>query len=674
MKNILKSLIFSLVIVLGEQSQAQGVPPVIHSVWTTNQTPYQGFDFTSTAIGTSATASQFGTSYGFSAISTGSGTAIGIVASANNAGVAVGYGATAGTGGIPGQTNIAIGDGSVVNGNNPGGVTNAAEFLRGIATNENTVHFWGKPVLTQTGNGSLSLNAGVSIPALQAYVSNNATGISLNGGVVAQKSPAITSKLWMIGDSIFDQLFASGGAPYGAAAAWCVHGGGSNQFSVLFTNNTDYFFNGGYYPSNNSSVGLQFTNYMQAAKGYQMNFDNAASINGGTSAQWGFGYPAGQTSWQDQDISSQVFDGSGNFTANTAFFNAFTNVLRFSNTNTIYLSYVVGGVTYTYTNPFYRGVVNYTTPTNGYFTQTNSGSYVSVTLHGKAGATLNTYFFSPKAPGSKWTPPYINTDDHNLITCVPAANYVISNSPASNGVAGTFILGGGQNDWSQLFTYLPDSTWTNYYADCEFFCQSNVVEKMVQKGFNCYICTVPFSPSFGVGTLPSNGITAYNTRVRNWPIPGVQVIDWAAINLFAQSTAAYFIDTIHPSSALQTTDAVAFASSMGISNSIPNPLYAGGGGNYDGSALTNIPVSALTASFYSGSTNVGGTVTALTIVIGHTMSNTNYIPSVSFMGSALATAVVPTYSARTPTNFVLNLTGTGFASTEALGWTVIYSP
>lgn len=33
-----------------------------------------------------------------------------------------------------------------------------------------------------------------------------------------------------------------------------------------------------------------------------------------------------------------------------------------------------------------------------------------------------------------------------------------------------------------------------------------------------------------------------------------------------------------------------------------------------------------------------------------------------------------TYSARTTTNFVLNLTGTGFAATEALGWTVIYSP
>lgn len=157
MKNILKSLIFSLVIVLGEQSQAQGVPPVIHSVWTTNQTPYQGFDFTSTAIGTSATASQFGTSYGFSAISTGSGTAVGIVSSANNAGVAFGYGATAGTGLIPGQTNIAIGDGAVVNGNNPGGVTNTAEFFRGTAANENTVHFWGQPALTLNANKTISM-------------------------------------------------------------------------------------------------------------------------------------------------------------------------------------------------------------------------------------------------------------------------------------------------------------------------------------------------------------------------------------------------------------------------------------------------------------------------------------------------------------------------------------
>lgn len=77
---------------------------------------------------------------------------------------------------------------------------------------------------------------------------------------------------------------------------------------------------------------------------------------------------------------------------------------------------------------------------------------------------------------------------------------------------------------------------------------------------------------------------------------------------------------------------------------------------------------------YTGVTNIGGTVTSLLIRIGHDMGTTNYVPSVSYIGGALATVVFPTYSGITTTNFTLNLTGTGFATSEKLTWSTTYSP
>lgn len=78
-------------------------------------------------------------------------------------------------------------------------------------------------------------------------------------------------------------------------------------------------------------------------------------------------------------------------------------------------------------------------------------------------------------------------------------------------------------------------------------------------------------------------------------------------------------------------------------------------------------------TIYTGNTNIGNLATSLVISIGHTMTSTNYTPAVSFMGSALAAAVAPTYSARTTTTFTLNLSA-GISGGENLSWSVVYAP
>jgi hypothetical protein len=397
--------------------------------------------------------------------------------------------------------------------------------------------------------------------------------VVLNQSTVVGKAPIITSKVWFGGDSTVDQLFSNGGAPFGAAAAWVVHGGYSNANTVLFTNGMNYFFNGGYYPSNNLSIGLLFTNNVYTNKGWVMNLDNAASINGGLSGQMGAGYIAGQTSLQDQDWagSSTPFDGSGNLTCSPAIWDGFTNAIAFGNTNSISAAITIGGTTYTYTNPFYLGNTNYTAPSAYYYTPTNAGAYQNAVCKGTPGAIMKIYFFSPYFPGSKWTVPYVTPNFHTPSTCQSPMNYLITNSPASNGIAGTFIFHGGQNDWGVgtgfRFSYFLDSTYTNYYALNEFMNNSNIVETMYQKGFQSYICTIPFSPNNTVGEV-SNGIVAYNNYVRTLPIPGVTVIDIQATNAPYQSTAGYYIDNVHPATLLQGVEANAIARSQGVYSSL----------------------------------------------------------------------------------------------------------
>lgn len=104
-------------------------------------------------------------------------------------------------------------------------------------------------------------------------------------------------------------------------------------------------------------------------------------------------------------------------------------------------------------------------------------------------------------------------------------------------------------------------------------------------------------------------------------------------------------------------------------NANHNHQNAAGGGTLDWSSIaTGAPV------LYTGNTNIGNLTTSLVISIGHTMPNTNYVPSVSFTTNALPAVVTPSYTARTTTSFTLNLTSTGIAGGSPIAWSVIYSP
>lgn len=81
----------------------------------------------------------------------------------------------------------------------------------------------------------------------------------------------------------------------------------------------------------------------------------------------------------------------------------------------------------------------------------------------------------------------------------------------------------------------------------------------------------------------------------------------------------------------------------------------------------------LIAQIYSGRTNISSIATSLTIAIGRTMSSTNYTPSASFLGAALAAASTPTFSGLTTTNFVMNLS-VALGANDDVAWSVIYSP
>lgn len=109
---------------------------------------------------------------------------------------------------------------------------------------------------------------------------------------------------------------------------------------------------------------------------------------------------------------------------------------------------------------------------------------------------------------------------------------------------------------------------------------------------------------------------------------------------------------------------------------------------FDGSVLTNLNASSIGSGtvplarlpnqvtngvFFTGRTNIGSLATTLTIAIGHTMSSTNYCPSVSILGGALASSTTPSFSALTTTNFVLNLS-VGITGGDNLAWSVSLSP
>ncbi len=82
---------------------------------------------------------------------------------------------------------------------------------------------------------------------------------------------------------------------------------------------------------------------------------------------------------------------------------------------------------------------------------------------------------------------------------------------------------------------------------------------------------------------------------------------------------------------------------------------------------TNAPI------IWTGTTNIGNLATSLVISLGHTMPDTNYVPSISFIGGALAAAITPTFSATTTTEFTLNLSA-GITGGSPIRWSVISNP
>lgn len=150
MKNLIKSLIFSISTVVGlGLSEAQ---PLLHSVWTTNAAPYApANDSSATAIGGgNIQASDAGTLYGYGAWGYAGGTAFG-------------YGALAGTPLTPANSlNIAIGNLAWVYGGSPGAHTNAIEIGQGTATKDNALNIWGIPSFVKGAGNTLTLATNVT--------------------------------------------------------------------------------------------------------------------------------------------------------------------------------------------------------------------------------------------------------------------------------------------------------------------------------------------------------------------------------------------------------------------------------------------------------------------------------------------------------------------------------
>lgn len=445
-------------------------------------------------------------------------------------------------------------------------------------------NLYGSVTGSHFGNGSGLTNLNITG---SGGVTNRQSGVVLNNGLVVSKPLFIQPVLRVLGHSYNVTIYASNGAPYNLTSSWSVYGGYSNRICIFYTNNQAFYNNANNYgASNNIAWPLMLISNLYATKGWVMTNDSSCAVPG-LSCRNMFGAAAGQACYQNQDyVGANVsYNGSGSYTMNWPKF--LNTAITFGDTNSISVS--INGTTYT--NPFYLGIANFSAPTNMYFVASNGphGQYYSAVCTGTASARVLIYQWANYYAGqqSKFAPPYELNSANDDGTSIGPMNYLLTNSPASNGIPASLLFLGFQNEWNAT-PYFPDSTWTNYWAQCNYNMVSNGLTRLANARYNVFLCTEPGAPNFAPGSSQSNLLTLVNGMVRTQPITNVTVVDMNASNTVNQSTPSLYIDGTHAATALAILWGTYFNGGVSIPNATFNALVAGFGGNADGQQITNL--------------------------------------------------------------------------------------
>lgn len=508
---------------------------------------------------------------------------------------------------------------------------NGTNAFSGTNNFSGTVNIGAAVVTNLSGNGNGLTNlSGVAVAASGAAM-NGGTGYTLNsingnGVDYIGKSGIVAPVLRGIGHSLCDTLFANGGAPYSLAAAWEVPGGYSNSVAVLYTNGVGYYFDGGYNNATTISMWEQWTNTVFNALGYTEKLDLSCCVPGATTAHLLGGYGPGDTAYQIQDYvaANVTFPAGGIYIESTGIWGGYTNAILFADTNTVYVNWTNTSTSQVYyvTNPFYLGVSSFTSPTNYVYTQTNGGSFMPLACHGTIGAQVKVFVFSPLIAGyqNNFAPPYsLNAKDNiNPSGTIGPMNYLITNSPASNGIPADVFFLGIQNEWSGgvVMKYFPDPTYTNFFAQKQVGVITNAAARLkAVKYGNVFICTEPMGAGFS-GVTSTNGVSLVCNIIRTSTLPvGVRMIDLQASNATLQASSGNFIDSAHPT----TTTAGIWASNyVANATGLYFSISAGGLGR-DAFGFTNINSANISTSGSSANqvlTSVGGVTVWTNIVLG----------------------------------------------------------
>lgn len=415
-------------------------------------------------------------------------------------------------------------------------------------------------------------------------------------------------RLFNVGHSLNTTLYASGGAPYSLSANWSVPGGYSNSVAVLCTNGINYFLSGGYYPTSNISLWILATNLIANNTGYIVPDDQSCATPGITSAHI-FGAPAGTCAYIDQNYIaiSQTFNAAGTNTQNV--WDGYTNAFVFGDTNII--KFTLDGVSFT--NPFYlTGVTNFADPQFMFLTPSNAAAYHTCFVYGTPNALVKLFTFGTLAAGyqGQWMPPYAQNAAaiQNPAGDIGPMNYLLTNSPASNGIPGNITYLGIVNDWNGTVinpSYIPSPAWTNYLANCQWQRISNGLSILANAGWNVTFLTEPMAPAF-IGTSQSNGVFQVNNIALTNPSPNFATYDFFTASFPYSHTSSLYIDGTHPSIALGVTNATEFVNAFGTNTPLPTII------NLNAAQLIGtLPAAQFPALTGDVTTSAGSAVTSL---------------------------------------------------------------
>ena len=364
---------------------------------------------------------------------------------------------------------------------------------------------------------------------------------------------------------IGDSLDVENTTNYGSTSGgWITCGGFSNNIASNYTAGVGYYWNNN--PYSTKSWCAVVTNLWQA-RGYTVSLDNSFCVPGCSVANF-TGYESWQSEYKNQDWTGNgaAYNSAGT-NGNVLFQEGATNYLVFGSTNDY--SATVNGVTYTNDQ---TGHAAYYIYAPGFSYQYLNG--VNFYLTGKANALIGTIVYTkyyagqeycnvqghgPGGPIGDYFPPYLRHDGNDFINVISPLNYLVTNvAPKVTGVSKAAVVALGQNDYTTGLingkTNLLQFQYQGLMKMCSVL-KSNGFAPVV-------LCTVPFSPSFGISKWSTN-TAQLNNMILATPTGGTNsvdiIYDWRASNSVYELNSSYYVDNVHPTAQLAMIEATNFA-------------------------------------------------------------------------------------------------------------------